>query len=65
MRAYIRTLSCISTDLTRGKCPYGYGNFYIDATRYVSFTEPNDIKVIVKNGVPSGRWYTAAVFIAM
>lgn len=41
-----------------GKCPYGYGNFYIDATRYVSFTEPNDIKVIVKNGVPSGRWYT-------
>lgn len=41
-----------------GKCPYGYGNFYIDATKYVSFTEPNDIKVIVKNGVPSGRWYT-------
>ena len=41
-----------------GKCPYGYGNFYIDATRYVKFGEKNQIKVIVKNGVPSGRWYT-------
>lgn len=31
-----------------GKCPYGYGNFYIDATRYVKFGEKNQIKVIVK-----------------
>ena len=41
-----------------GKCPYGYGNFYIDATKYVRFDRKNEIKVIVKNGVPSGRWYT-------
>ena len=41
-----------------GKCPYGYGNFYIDATKYIYFDKMNNIKVIVKNGVPSGRWYT-------
>ena len=41
-----------------GKCPYGYGNFYIDATKYIYFDKMNTIKVIVKNGVPSGRWYT-------
>ena len=37
-----------------GKCPYGYGNFYIDATKYVRFDKKNEVKVIVKNGVPSG-----------
>lgn len=41
-----------------GKCPYGYGNFYIDATKYLRFDKANSIKVILKNGVPSGRWYT-------
>jgi beta-galactosidase len=41
-----------------GKCPYGYGNFYIDATKYVRFDKKNEVKVLVKNGVPSGRWYT-------
>lgn len=41
-----------------GKCPYGYGNFYIDATKYIYFDKMNTIKVVVKNGVPSGRWYT-------
>lgn len=41
-----------------GKCPYGYGNFYIDATKFVTFDHNNTIKVIVKNGLPSGRWYT-------
>lgn len=40
-----------------GKHPYGYGNFYIDVTKYLKSGE-NIIKVIVKNGVPSGRWYT-------
>ena len=40
------------------KCPYGYGNFYLDITKYVHFDEPNNVKVIVKNGVASGRWYT-------
>ena len=41
-----------------GKCAYGYSNFYIDITKFVKFAEPNAVKVIVKNGVPSGRWYT-------
>lgn len=41
-----------------GQCPYGYGNFFIDATKYMNFDKKNTIKVIVKNGIPSGRWYT-------
>lgn len=41
-----------------GRCVYGYGNYYIDATRFVKFGAENNIKVVVKNGVPSGRWYT-------
>lgn len=41
-----------------GKCAYGYGNFYIDATKFINFGKKNLLKVVVKNGVPSGRWYT-------
>lgn len=41
-----------------GNRPYGYTNFYLDITRFVKFGELNHIQVIVKNGVPSGRWYT-------
>lgn len=41
-----------------GKCPYGYGNFFIDATNYVLYGQKNTIRVVVKNDVPSGRWYT-------
>lgn len=41
-----------------GNRPYGYTNFYLDITRFVRFGESNQIQVIVKNGVPSGRWYT-------
>ncbi len=41
-----------------GKHPYGYGNFYINATPYLNFGGKNEIKVLVRNGVPSGRWYT-------
>lgn len=41
-----------------GKCAYGYSNFYIDATKYVRFGTKNALKVVVKNGLPSGRWYT-------
>ncbi len=41
-----------------GKCPYGYSNFYVDATKYLHYDEQNELKVVVKNGVPSGRWYT-------
>lgn len=43
-----------------GKCPYGYSNYYLDITEYVTFESHNTIKVIVKNGVPSGRWYTGS-----
>lgn len=41
-----------------GMHPYGYGNYYLDITRLVRPGEENRIKVAVKNGVPSGRWYT-------
>lgn len=41
-----------------GKCPYGYSNFYIDATNLIKPGNNNLIKVVVKNGVASGRWYT-------
>lgn len=41
-----------------GKCTYGYGNYYIDCTKFIRFGEENSIKVVVKNEVPSGRWYT-------
>ena len=41
-----------------GKCPYGYGNYYFDITKYLEQEMENTVKVVVKNGVPSGRWYT-------
>ena len=41
-----------------GQHPYGYSNFYINATKYINFDKENVIKIVVKNGVPSGRWYT-------
>lgn len=41
-----------------GKHPYGYGNFYLDITKFIVFGQENEIKVVVRNGVPSGRWYT-------
>ncbi len=45
-------------DSFAGKCAYGYSNFYLDITKFVHAGETNTVKVIVKNGVPSGRWYT-------
>lgn len=41
-----------------GKRAYGYSNFYLDITPFTHFGEENAIKVVVKNGVPGGRWYT-------
>ena len=38
--------------------PYGYSAFFVDVTKYLKFGQENEIKVIVKNEVPSGRWYT-------
>jgi len=40
------------------KHPYGYGSFFVDITKYLRFGEENTISVTVKNGAPSGRWYT-------
>ncbi len=40
------------------KHPYGYGNFYADITNFLKFGEENEIKVVVRNHMPSGRWYT-------
>jgi beta-galactosidase len=40
-----------------GKHPYGYGNFYLDLTDFVK-AGSNNVRVEVKNAVPSGRWYT-------
>lgn len=41
-----------------GQCPYGYSNFYIDMTKFLIFESDNTVKVSVKNGLSSGRWYT-------
>ncbi len=41
-----------------GKHPYGYGNFFVDLTPFLRYGSENQLLVIVKNGVPSGRWYT-------
>lgn len=41
-----------------GRCTYGYGNYYIDITRFLEYGKTNTVKVVVKNEVPSGRWYT-------
>lgn len=37
--------------------PYGYGEFYVDLTPYLHIGE-NQILVVVKNEIHSGRWYT-------
>lgn len=41
-----------------GKHAYGYTPFRLDITDAVNFAEENEVKVIVRNGVNSGRWYT-------
>lgn len=41
-----------------GKCPYGYTDFYLNITNYIQFGAENSIKVLVRNGIPSARWYT-------
>ena len=38
-----------------GKHPYGYCPFVLDITNFLEFGRPNAIKVLVKNGVASGR----------
>lgn len=41
-----------------GKHPYGYSPFILNITKFLVFGQPNTIKVVVKNNVASGRWYT-------
>lgn len=41
-----------------GKHPYGYSPFILKITNYILFGQPNTIKVVIKNSVASGRWYT-------
>lgn len=41
-----------------GKHPYGYSPFALNITRFLVFGQPNTIKVVVKNSIASGRWYT-------
>lgn len=41
-----------------GKCPYGYTDFFLNITNYIRFGAENVIKVLVRNGIPSARWYT-------
>lgn len=40
------------------KHPYGYGQFYVDITKFLKWGEENTISVTVKNEAASGRWYT-------
>ena len=42
-----------------GYRPYGYTNFYVDATEYAKFGEENELRVIARNSdQPNSRWYS-------
>ena len=45
-------------DELAGKCMNGYINFYVDISKYVVFDKPNQIKVVIRNGCESSRWYS-------
>lgn len=47
-------------DQLAGKCINGYTEYYIDISRYVHFDQPNQLKVVIRNGVESSRWYSGA-----
>lgn len=41
--------------------PYGYTNFYVDATNYLKINQDNILKVDVKNSdQPNSRWYSGS-----
>lgn len=41
--------------------PYGYTNFYVNATKYLYFDRENEIVVIARNSdQPNSRWYSGA-----
>ncbi|MBQ7994587.1 MAG: DUF4982 domain-containing protein [Solobacterium sp.] len=41
-----------------GKHPYGYTPFILKITEFLDFGQSNTVKVVIKNNVASGRWYT-------
>lgn len=43
-----------------GRCPFGYGNFFVCLTPYIRYDEENTIRVVVKNRGPSSRWYSGS-----
>ena len=45
-------------DAYAGRCTYGYGNYYVDIARFLKYGKENTVKVVVKNEMTSGRWYT-------
>ena len=41
--------------------PYGYTNFYVDLTPYLTFGAGNELKVVARNAdQPNSRWYSGA-----
>ena len=45
-------------DSLAGRCMYGYGNYFIDLTKYLRYDRKNQIRVVIKNGNMSSRWYS-------
>ena len=41
--------------------PYGYSDFFVDASKYLKYGERNEIRVIARNAdQPNSRWYSGA-----
>lgn len=41
--------------------PYGYSDFFVDASKYLKYGEKNKIRVIARNAdQPNSRWYSGA-----
>ena len=41
--------------------PYGYSDFFVDASKYLKYGEKNQIRVIARNAdQPNSRWYSGA-----
>ena len=43
-----------------GRWMYGYSNFYMDLTEFLNPAGENHLKVAVRNGCDSSRWYSGA-----
>lgn len=41
--------------------PYGYTEFHVDLTEYLTFEKPNKLKIVVNNNaMPNSRWYSGS-----